>query len=73
MAARQIQEIDKYKWCLGERIGHDPLHDRSYNEIAQEWIDRYAARFRTDWTRLVEDERLRRLASPPATAPDARR
>jgi hypothetical protein len=49
-ALRQIQEIDKYKWYLGERLGHDPLQDRSYNDIAREWVRTHAADFRVHWT-----------------------
>ncbi len=59
---RQIQEIDRYKWCLGEKLGHDPLRDRSYDEIASEWIQKYAAEFRAGWARRVEEERRRRNA-----------
>jgi hypothetical protein len=45
----EIEEIEKFKWCLGERIGHDPLLDRSMNDICQEWISKYAAEFRRWW------------------------
>jgi hypothetical protein len=45
----EIEEIEKYKWCLGERLGHDPLLDRSMNDICQEWISKYAADFRKWW------------------------
>jgi hypothetical protein len=45
----EIEEIEKYKWCLGERIGHDPLADRSMNEICKEWIQQYARSFRENW------------------------
>ena len=45
----EIEEIEKYKWCMGERIGHDPLQDRSMNDICQEWIAQYAADFRKWW------------------------
>ena len=45
----QMQEIDKYKWCLGEKLKHDPLQDRSYDEICMEWIGMYAADFRKNW------------------------
>jgi hypothetical protein len=45
----EIEEIEKFKWCLGERLGHDPLNDRSMNEICQEWITKYAADFRKWW------------------------
>ena len=42
----EIEEIEKYKWYLGERIGHDPLLDRPMNEICKEWIQQYARLFR---------------------------
>ena len=45
----EIEEIEKYKWCLGERLGHDPLLDRSMNDICQEWISKHAADFRKWW------------------------
>ena len=45
----EIEEIEKFKWCLGERLGHDPLQDRSMNDICQEWITKYAADFRKWW------------------------
>jgi hypothetical protein len=45
----EIEEIEKFKWCLGERLGHDPLLDRSMNDICQEWISKYAAEFRKWW------------------------
>jgi hypothetical protein len=45
----EIQEIEKYKWYLGERIGHDPLLDKSMNEICKEWIQQNARSFREHW------------------------
>ena len=45
----QIHEIEKYKWCLGVQLKHDPLLDRSYNDICMEWIRLYAAEFRKNW------------------------
>jgi hypothetical protein len=45
----QIEEIEKYKWYLGERIGHDPLLDRSMNDICKEWIQKHALGFREHW------------------------
>ena len=47
----EIEEIEKFKWCMGERLGHDPLQDRSMNDICQEWITKYAADFREWWQR----------------------
>jgi hypothetical protein len=45
----EIEEIEKYKWYLGERLGYDPLRDRSMNDICQEWIEKYAQAFRQHW------------------------
>jgi hypothetical protein len=45
----EIKEMEKYKWCLGVHLQHDPLIDRSLNDIYCEWIDKYAADFRKDW------------------------
>ena len=56
----EIEEIEKYKWYLGERIGHDPLADRSMNEICQEWIQRYARSFRENWKMGVQTLHSRR-------------
>ena len=42
----EIQEMEKYKWYLGVQLQHDPLQDRSLNDIYCEWIDKYAADFR---------------------------
>jgi hypothetical protein len=46
----QRSEIDKYKWCLGEKLHHDPLIDRTYNDIGIEWINLYAEQFREEWS-----------------------
>jgi hypothetical protein len=45
----EIDEILKYKWYLGEKLGYDPLNDRSLNDICHEWIEKYAADFRQWW------------------------
>jgi hypothetical protein len=45
----EIKEMEKYKWCLGVELRHDPLQDRSLNDIYCEWIDKYAADFRRNW------------------------
>jgi hypothetical protein len=45
----QIAEVEKYKWLLGEQIGHDPLQDKTLNEIYTEWIQKYAADYRKWW------------------------
>ena len=47
----ELHEMEKYKWCLGVHLQHDPLLDRTLNEIYCEWIDKYAADFRKDWER----------------------
>ncbi len=53
-AKRQLEEIDKYKWCLGEQLGHDPLYDRSYDQIACEWISLHGAEFRDMWRQQAD-------------------
>jgi hypothetical protein len=45
----EIREMEKYKWNLGVQLQHDPLKDRSLNDIYCEWIDKYAADFRKFW------------------------
>jgi hypothetical protein len=45
----EVEEILKYKWYMGEKLGYDPLRDRSMNDICEEWITKYAASFRTWW------------------------
>jgi hypothetical protein len=45
----EIKEMEKYKWCLGVQLQHDPLQDRSLNDIYTEWIEKYAAGFRKEW------------------------
>lgn len=45
----EICEMEKYKWCLGVQLRHDPLQDRSLNDIYTEWIEKYAAGFRKEW------------------------
>ncbi len=42
----EIKEMEKYKWCLGVELGHDPLNDRTIEEIYCEWIAKYAKDFR---------------------------
>ena len=46
----EAQEIDKYKWDLGVSLGHDPLNDRTFNDICREWINKYAKAFQIKWT-----------------------
>lgn len=45
----QKAEIEKYKWELGIQLCHDPLQDKSINEICVEWINEHAAEFRVQW------------------------
>jgi hypothetical protein len=51
----EIQEMEKYKWYLGVQLQHDPLQDRSLNDIYCEWIDKYAADFRKFWEGKKQD------------------
>ena len=52
----EIREMEKYKWCLGVHLQHDPLRDRSLNDIYCEWIDKYAAEFRKNWENRKQGE-----------------
>lgn len=54
MLQAQIIEIEKYKWCLGIQLGHDPLLDKSLNEICMEWINLYASEYREYWNKTHE-------------------
>ena len=47
----QVHEMEKYKWCLGEQLHHDPLNDRSIEEIYCDWIKVHAVEFRLKWER----------------------
>jgi len=67
-ASMQIQEIERYKWCLGVQLGHDPLRDRELNAIAMEWIDHYAAGFRAEYE---SHRQRRREANGRALSPAA--
>lgn len=40
----QITEILKYKWIMGEKLGHDPGE-----EAVKEWIKRYGAQYRKEY------------------------
>lgn len=51
-ARAQLEEIARYQWYLGERLGRDPLLDRTREDIALEWIALYAADFRREWERI---------------------
>ena len=54
----EIREMEKYKWYLGIQLQHDPLQDRSLNDIYCEWIDKYTADFRKFWEGNNNDIRL---------------
>lgn len=58
----QIAEMEKFKWFMGEKLGHDPLKDRTLNEIYCEWIDKYGAEFRAWWERQKRGQQ-----QPPLT------
>jgi hypothetical protein len=45
----ELIEMEIYKWNLGVQLKHDPLQDRSLNDIYCEWIGKYAADFRNRW------------------------
>ena len=45
----EMAEIERYKWCLGVQLCHDPLEDKSINDICFEWITQYAKEFREAW------------------------
>jgi len=48
-AQAEREEMLKYKWYLGEKLGHDPENDRPAWEIFAEWVARHAAGFRKNW------------------------
>ena len=52
----EIQEMERYKWYLGVQLQHDPLQDRSLNEIYCEWIAKYAADFRKFWEKKGHED-----------------
>ena len=47
--AVQLAEINRYVRVLARELGRDPLAERSYNDIACEWIRSYSAQFRRSW------------------------
>jgi hypothetical protein len=49
--------MERYKWYLGVQLQHDPLQDRSLNEIYCEWIAKYAADFRKFWEKNGHEDR----------------
>ena len=53
----QITEMEKFKWLLGEKLGHDPLLDRPLNAIYGEWIQTYGPAFRDWWEKNKREKR----------------
>lgn len=45
----QLHEMEKFRWRLGEKLGHDPILDRSVNEIYGEWLCKYGEAFKRWW------------------------
>jgi len=41
----QRAEIDKFIWCMGVEIGHDPRSDYSESELGCMWVTLYAGEF----------------------------
>jgi len=58
----QIAEMERFKWFMGEQMGHDPLRDRSINDIYCEWIVQYGAAFRKWWEEKEKRDAERLLA-----------
>ena len=48
-AVAEREEMLRYKWYEGIRLGHNPEDDRPAWEIFAEWADKYAAAFRENW------------------------
>lgn len=59
----EMAEIERYKWNLGVQLCHDPLNDKSINDICIEWIIQYAVEFREAWEqkygKVTEEENVR--------------
>ncbi len=62
----QIHEMERFKWFLGEQIGHDPLRDKPLNDIYCEWIGKYGEAFRKWW----EEEKKRAAGKEPVRSTD---
>lgn len=41
----QTEEIQKFIWCLGVEIGHDPRQEHSDSELGLMWVSQYAGDF----------------------------
>jgi len=46
----QAEEIKKYIWCKGVELNHDPLNDKTENELSFEWLSKYAQIYRNTHT-----------------------
>lgn len=46
----QVNEMLKYKWVKGQKIGHDPGP-----EACEEWIKNYAAQYRKQYDELYNE------------------
>lgn len=53
----QLDEIQRFKWCLGVELNRDPLEDRTFNSICEEWISAHSASFRKHWEQAVRNPR----------------
>lgn len=42
--ADQVEEINKYKWIEGEKLGYDPG-----TSAINDWISKYSQLFRENW------------------------
>jgi len=50
----QREEIEKFIWCKGTEIGHDPKEDKSEDQWGIEWINTYAEDFSKDHKKEYE-------------------
>lgn len=41
----QAEEIQKFIWCMGVEIGHDPRQEHSESELGCLWVSKYAVEF----------------------------
>ena len=48
--------MERFKWFEGVKLGHDPLQDRTLNEIYMDWIEKYGADFRKYWEERNRDK-----------------
>lgn len=44
----QCEEIEKFIWCEGVRLGHDPTLDKTRDEWALIWIQCHAEKMRKE-------------------------